>query len=287
MPLYRSLLLMAIAVKAAGLAATQGLEGDMQNVLVDRDGAVLIVTINRMEKYNAIDSQMREELARAFQHVASQNDIRAVVLWGGSKGFVGGADVVELAARRPLDAFAATSRAVDIWAVVAHCRVPTIAALAGPVFGGGNELAMACDLRIASENALFSQAEVNIGLIPGRGGTQRLPRMVGLGKAKEMVLTGEPIRAVEALKIGLINKVVPPDQLLESAMELARTVASKAPTAIRMAKLLMDGGADASLEAALMMEQLAFSLLFSGDELKEGAQAFLDKRAPSYSLHRS
>ena len=169
-----------------------------------------------------------------------------------------------------------------MWQTVANMPQPTIAAISGYALGGGCELAMCCDMRIASESAKFGQPEIKIGVIPGAGGTQRLPRLVGMSKAKEMVLIGDPIDAQEALRIGLVNKVVPAENLLEEAKAWARKLAGMPPIGLLMAKAAMDKGYDVSLDNALLIERLAFSNLFGTEDQKEGAKAFLEKRKPDY-----
>ena len=217
-----------------------------------------------------------------LDEVAGDPDIRAVIIWGGSKAFIAGADVRELVEMRPLEAFLKMSPNPDIWDRIARLPQPVIAAIAGPCVGGGLELAMACDLRIAADNAMLGQTELNLGLIPGRGGTQRLTRLVGMTRAKEMVLLGGMLKADEALSIGLVNRVVPVEDLLAEARSMAAQIAQKSPQSVAMAKIMMNTGQDVALEAALTMESLAFSGMFTTEDMKEGVEAFLTKRRPEY-----
>jgi enoyl-CoA hydratase len=255
---------------------------DYDTVFVDRDGPTAVVTLNRPEKLNALNSALRSDLFAALASLRGDATLRAVVIWGGTKAFVAGADITEMQSRRPLDVFAPLSKSPDIWGSIGSFPVPTIAAIAGPCMGGGLELAMACDLRIAAEEAIIGQTELNVGLIPGRGGTQRLMRLVGMTRARAMVLTGEPIDAQEAQRIGLVNKVVPVGSLLDEAKRMAAKIAQKSPQSVALARYMMDAGADLNLNAAMIMESLAFSNLFSTDDMREGTQAFMDKRKPSY-----
>jgi enoyl-CoA hydratase len=181
-----------------------------------------------------------------------------------------------------MEVFSPTSGNPDLWALIHHSTVPIVAAIAGPCFGGGLELAMACDLRVAADNALLGQTEVNVGLMPGRGGTQRLVRLIGATRAKEMIFTGEIIKPDEAYRIGLINKVVPAAELLDAAKEYVHRIAEKSAHSIALAKLMIHAGQDTNLDVALMMESLAFANLFSTDDMHEGAEAFLNKRRPRY-----
>ena len=255
---------------------------EYETVLVDVEDSTLILTINRMERYNALSGQVRRDMGHVLEQVAQDRAIRAVVLWGGTKAFVAGADVKELREMRPLEVFSKMSPNPDIWDMIARLPQPVIAAIAGHAVGGGLELALACDLRIAADNALLGQTEVNLSLIPGRGGTQRLARYIGMPKAKEMVLLGDMLKADEALAAGLVSKVVPTADLLDEAKALAARIAQKSPQAVTMAKLILNLGNDAPLEAALTMESLAFAGMFSTDDMQEGIDAFITKRRPEY-----
>lgn len=255
---------------------------DFETVFVERDGPTAIITLNRHEKLNALNKILRRDLFEALALVKTDSSVRSLIIWGGPKTFVAGADITEMQSRRPLEVFAPMSKSPDIWGSIASFPVPTIAAIAGPCMGGGLELAMACDLRVAAEGSIIGQTELNVGLIPGRGGTQRLVRLIGMTRAKAMVLTGDTIDAFEAQRIGLINKVVPPENLLDEAKRYATKIAQKSPQSIALSRHMMNAGQDMNLDIALMMESLAFSTIFSTDDMKEGTQAFMDKRRPSY-----
>lgn len=256
---------------------------DYEFILTDRRGPVLIITINRMEKYNALNAQVREELTDVFTAVRTDSEVRAIVLWGGTKAFVAGADLGEMLERKPLGVFRNLSARPDLYShVISQLPQPVIAAIAGPAFAGGLELAMACDIRIAADNALLGQPEVNVGLIPGAGGTQRLVRLVGMTRAKEMVFLGETLKAQEALQAGLVSRVVPVADLLEEAVTMGKKIAEKAPISIHMAKMMMDIGQDTNLQVAMTMESLAFANMLSTDDMREGSEAFLNKRRANF-----
>lgn len=255
---------------------------DLELAFLDYDGPCAVVTMNRPEKYNALSWDLRRDTYAALEIAIANPQVRGVILWGGTKSFIGGGDLVEMKEKQPLEMFGPTSGSPDLWALIQRASKPVIAAIAGPCFGGGLEVAMACDLRVAADNALMGQSEVNVGLIPGRGGTQRLTRLVGATRAKEMVFTGESIDAAEAYRIGLVNKVVPARLLLETAKQYVRRIAEKSPQSIQLAKLMIDSGQDMALESALTMEALAFANLFSTSDMKEGAEAFLQKRKPVF-----
>lgn len=251
-------------------------------IITETDGPIFVVKLNRPEKHNALNTQIRQELVEALQSVHHSDDIRAIVIWGGTEVFAAGADLEEMVTRTPMQAMRQLNNTPDMTETLASLRQPTIAAVSGLALGGGMELSMAADLRIASSTAQFGQSEINVGLIPGAGGTQRLSRYVGLTKAKEMVFLGERIDAHEAFRLGLVNKVVPPERLLDEAMSWARKLAAKPVSALRMAKLVMDRGYSADLPQALTMELLAFSAAFSTADQKEGARAFVERRPPNF-----
>lgn len=271
-----------MAVTVETIATGEHALGSYETVLVDRDGTTVILTLNRPEKYNAVSRQMRQDVIAALNALRGDKTVRAVVLWGGTKVFVAGADVTEMQAQTPLDVVSALTGTPDIWNAVARFPIPVIAAIAGPCFGGGLELAMCCDIRLCADNAQLGQTELNIGLIPGRGGTQRLARLIGMTRAREMILLGRIIKAEEAYRIGLVNAVVPADDLLATALSYARAIAEKSPQSVAMARLMMDWGQDANLDTALMMELLGFAGMFSTEDMHEGVAAFLAKRRADY-----
>ena len=247
------------------------------------DGPIFVVKLDRPEKHNALNTQIRVELVQALESVRYNDEVRAVVLWGGTEVFAAGADLEEMITRTPMQAMRQINNMPDMTETLASLRQPTIAAVSGLALGGGMELSMAADLRIASSTAQFGQTEINVGLIPGAGGTQRLARYVGMTKAKEMVLLGERIDAHEAFRLGLVNKVVPPERLFDEAMSWARKLAAKPVNAMRMAKLVMDRGYSADLPQALTMELLAFSAAFGTADQREGARAFVERRQPRFT----
>jgi len=240
-----------------------------QNLLVDVRDGLAFVTVNRPSRLNALDARTVEELDAAFAELAQDASVRAVVLTGaGDKAFVAGADVEALAR---LDAQGA--RALSEW-----LGKPVVAAVNGFALGGGCELALACHLRIASENATLGTPEVKLGVICGYGGTQRLPRLLGRGRALELLLTGERVDAAEALRIGLVNKVVPRERLLEEAEALARRMTANAPLALRATLEAVNGGLDRPLAEAQEGEAALFGDVVASEDAREGTRAFLEKR---------
>jgi enoyl-CoA hydratase len=247
-----------------------------------RDG-VATITINRPEKLNALNDQVVAELADAAERVATDEAIRGAILTGaGTKAFVAGADIGDLAQQGPFDGKARALRGQAMLRRFETCGKPVVAAVNGYALGGGCELAMACHLRIASETAKFGQPEVKLGIAPGYGGTQRLPRLVGKGNALYLILTGEMIDAREAHRIGLVNKVVPPAELLGAAEATLRTILAMGPLAVRLALEAVERGLDMSLEEGLLLEANHFGLLAASADMREGLAAFLEKRAPRF-----
>ncbi|MFB3924587.1 MAG: enoyl-CoA hydratase/isomerase family protein [Syntrophales bacterium] len=245
------------------------------------DAKIGIVTLNRPDVRNAINPQMRKELSQAFAELDADVDVRAVILTGGPKVFAAGADIAAMVEKNALEQFSRESL-WDLSFQMEQSRKPIIAAVAGFCLGGGCELAMACDIRIASENARFGQAEINIGIIPGGGGTVRLTRLVGLGKAMELVLTGRMISAEEALRINLVNKVVPDVRLMEEARKTAEIISQHSPVALGLAKYAVQNAAGADLHTGRTIENACFSLAFASEDKTEGMKAFLEKRKPVY-----
>lgn len=250
------------------------------NILVERDGAVGIVRLNRPEVLNALDQASMSELADALQDLDRDEEIRCIVLTGNEKFFGAGADVKEMVDATAVD-MVKEYRFVQ-WQRIRSVAKPIIAAVSGYCLGGANELAMACDLIVASESALFGQPEINIGLIPGAGGTQRLTRAVGKSVSMELILTGRTIAAQRAHELGLVSRVVPDELYLDEALRLAREIAQKPPVAVRMAKQAILQAFETSLEAGLEFERRAFYLLFASEDKTEGIRAFLEKRRPHW-----
>ncbi|HEV2739131.1 MAG TPA: enoyl-CoA hydratase-related protein [Candidatus Elarobacter sp.] len=256
----------------------------MQTILLERDGAVATVTLNRPAVLNALNLQMLDELSAAFAHLGGDDALRAVVLTGaGAKAFAAGADIGELNALAGAHAGEAQARKGQaLTRALERLRVPVIAAVNGFALGGGCELALACDIRIASENAKFGQPEVNLGILPGYGGTQRTTRLLGEGAAMYLCLTGEMVDAQEALRIGLVQKIVPLDGLLAEAQRIANLIAAKAPLAIAATKRAVSEGASLPLDDALALEALLFGQCVTTADFKEGSRAFLDKRTADF-----
>jgi enoyl-CoA hydratase/carnithine racemase len=253
-------------------------------LLVERDGPILTLRINRPAKRNALNRHVMRRLREACEAAREDSAIRAVILTGGEQVFAAGADITEFAAEPGVaNAYRRSEERARTWDSVASLPQPTIAAVAGYALGGGCELAMACDLRLAADTAVFGQPEIKLGIIPGAGGTQRLARLVGLTRAKELVFFGEPIDAQEAYRIGLVNRVVPADRLLAEARAWAERLAALPPVALALAKRALDAGASAPLPVGLDLERLAFAALFGTADEQEGVAAFLERRPPRFT----
>jgi enoyl-CoA hydratase len=252
-------------------------------VLVERDDArkIALVRLNRPKQLNALNGQVMDTLCDALEALDRDEAIRAIVVTGNQKAFAAGADIGEMAGAGSIDMLR-TNRIAQ-WDRVRRITKPVIAAVAGWCLGGGCELAMALDLIIAAESAQFGQPEIKIGIMPGAGGTQRLPRAVGKSKAMEMILTGEPIGAAEAERIGLVSRVVPNEVLESDALDLAAEIAKRAPLALRLAKESVNAAYEMSLTDGLAHERRLFYLLFSSEDQKEGMAAFLEKREPDFT----
>ena len=251
-----------------------------QNLLVKKEGAIGIVQLNRLKVLNALNFEIMSELVSGLEELDRDAAVNVIILTGGEKAFAAGADLAEMSQTTPVDLL--LGRRFELWDRIRKISKPIIAAVSGYCLGGGNELAMNCDIVIASESASFGQPEVNVGIIPGAGGTQRLPRVVGKYKAMEMILTGKSISANEAYRIGLVNHVVPPESLMEEAKKIAADIASKPPISIRSAKEAILKAQDTTLEVGLEFERKAFYMLFATEDGKEGMKAFLEKRKPTF-----
>ncbi len=254
-------------------------------ILLDRSDAVATVTLNRPAVLNALNLQMLDELSATFAELDADDALRAVIVTGaGAKAFAAGADISELNALPNARAGEAQARRGQaLTTAIERMRVPVIAAVNGFALGGGCEIAMACDIRIAGENAKFGQPEVNLGILPGYGGTQRLTRLVGEGWAMYLCLTGEMIDAAEALRIGLVQKVTPAEGLMTEAQRVAALIASKAPLAIDAAKRAIVDGAALTLADGLALEALRFGAAITTDDFREGSSAFLEKRRAQFN----
>src|SRR5688500_5501470 len=253
------------------------------NLLIERDDAVAIVTLNRPKLLNALNSQTLTELASAMAAFKDDAGVRAIVLTGaGDKSFVAGADINELAVLSPVEGKEHARRGQTIFDTSEQLGKPVIAAINGFALGGGCELAMACTLRLAADTAKFGQPEINLGLIPGYAGSQRLPRLVGKGVALEMLLTGDMINAQRAYEIGLVNRVVPAAELLVEAKKLAHTLAGKAPIAVRYILDAVHQGLDTPFAQGEYLETSLFGTIASSDDMREGTRAFLEKRKAAW-----
>lgn len=257
-----------------------------QTLLFDVRDGVATVTINRPDKLNALNDQVIDEFRDAVERVATSAEIRGAIVTGaGPKAFIAGADIGDLSKQGPFDGKARALRGQAVLRRMERCGKPVIAAVNGFALGGGCELAMACTLRLASPNAKFGQPEVKLGIIPGYAGTQRLPRLVGRGRALQLILTGEMIDAEEAYRIGLVNKVVPADQLLAETEKMLRGILAQGPLAVRLALEAVDRGLDTTLDDGGNFEANLFGLLASSQDMKEGLTAFLEKRPPKFTGH--
>ena len=249
-----------------------------KTILFEKADGIATVTLNRPDSLNALNSIVYNELYDVFEAIENDEEVRVVILTGsGEKAFAAGSDVVEMENMNTLDIqkFVATIRKASDR--IYTLTKPTIAAIHGYALGGGCELSMCCDLRICSEKARFGQPEINLGLIPGACGTQRLPRLIGVAKAKEMIFMGDMIKADEALSLGLVNKVVPPESLMEAAMEWAKKLASKSSPILAMAKKAIDTGIDTDITSGLNMEARCVALCFATEDRRAGMKAFLEK----------
>ncbi len=249
-----------------------------ETVLLEREGRVAILSVNRPKKGNALNQQVRDETLAHLEAIENDDSVGAVVITGvGEKFFIAGADIGEFEGRSPFDQREAMSFP-RIFDIMSNFPKPVIAMINGFCLGGGCELASSCDIRIASETARFGQPEINLGLIPGGGGTQRLPRLVGLGQAMKIILSGDMIGAEEARRIGLVDDVVPADQLRQATLELAGKIASKSPLTLRVAKEAVRASQRMAIEEGVVYERDLFCLCFSTEDKKEGVAAFLEKR---------
>jgi enoyl-CoA hydratase len=255
----------------------------LENVQVAKDGHVAVVTVNRPSRLNALDNTTIAELDCVFAGLDADATVGAVILTGaGEKAFVAGADITMLAKQGVVDGTQNALHGQAMMSRIENLSKPVIAAVNGFALGGGLELALACDVRICSSNAKLGLPEVSLGITPGYGGTQRLPRLCGTGTALMMILTGDPLTADEALRVGLVNEVSEPAKLLERCKEVARRMVSRGPTALAMAKQAVRRGAHLSMADGLRLEADLFGMISSTAEMKEGMTAFLEKRKPSW-----
>jgi enoyl-CoA hydratase len=255
-----------------------------KNILFEIDGAIAKLTINRPDKRNAVDNATVEEIDQVLAQVEQNLEIRVLILTGaGDKAFVAGADIHELDKRDTLRGRSETRRRQEVYTRIEQLEIPSIAAINGWALGTGLELAMACTLRVASSKAKLGQPEVKLGITPGAGGTQRLPKLVGMGRAMEMILTGDPINADQALAMGLVNRITEPDQLLDEVENLAKALAARPKLAIQYAKEAVLRSGEGSLAEGLAHESYLHALSCGTQDKKEGVASFLEKRDPKFT----
>ena len=259
---------------------------EFQNIVVSNADGIGWLKFNR-PPVNALNSRTVMEIGTAFEQFAAEDEVRVIILTGEGKAFVAGADITEMSDFSPLQARDFARRGHRALGLVQDIEKPVIAAINGFALGGGCEIALACDIRVMAEGALIGQPEVKLGLIPGFGGTQRLARLVGPGRAKELIFTGDNIGADEALRIGLVNRVVPAAEIIEQVTALARKIIANGPTAVRMAKVAVNRGLDSNLTTGNSYEIEAFNVCFSANEPAEGTKAFLEKRKPKWNTPRN
>jgi len=249
-------------------------------VLTERDDPIAVVLLNRPQQLNALSGALMDELVDALQELDRDDDIRCIVLGGSQRAFAAGADITELAEGTPISLY--QSRRIDRWDAIRGIRTPLVAGVSGYCLGGGCELAMACDLIVASESARFGQPEIQLGVMPGAGGTQRLTRAVGKALAMDMILTGRMLTADEALRAGLVARVVAREAWLEEAKRAAREIAAKSPVSVRLATEAIDTAFEAPLSAGIEFERRAFYLARASEDADEGLKAFVEKRKPDF-----
>jgi enoyl-CoA hydratase len=256
---------------------------DLQNLLLEQDAGIAVVTVNRPNVLNALNTQTLDELRRTVLALKHDDGVRCVILTGaGEKAFVAGADINELAVQSPTTGRDLAMRGQHVLDLIEQMGKPVIAAINGYALGGGCELAMACTLRLASETAKIGQPEINLGIIPGYAGTQRLARLVGRGPALEILLTGDALGAQDAWRLGLVNRVVPAAELMTEARKLAAVLAAKAPVAVRYIIDAVNKGLQMSFAEAQVYEATLFGLIASTDDMREGTRAFLEKRKAAF-----
>lgn len=256
---------------------------DFQCILYQAEDGIATITLNRPEAYNALNAQINRELIAGLSRVGADGEIRALILTGGPKVFAAGADVAEMAGAGPVKAYRYCEDGRRINRILEELPIPVIAAVNGMALGGGCELSLACDFRVAGEKTVFGLPETGLGILPGAGGTQRLPRLIGASRAKEMILLGKRVSGAEAFSIGLANALVPDENVYQEAMRMARKLAGMPRLAVEFAKRAVNAGTELGWDAGHRQEHMCFSMLFSTEDQKEGMQAFLEKRPPAYT----
>ena len=256
---------------------------EFETIIYEKDGSTGIITLKRPKSMNAISERLVKELNMVIDEIERDEEVMSVIFSGGKKIFAAGADIKEISGiGTSIEAHRFVSSVQSLFNRIESLEKPVIAAVSGLALGGGCELALTCDLRIATENASFGLPEIKIGVIPGGGGTQRLPRLIGAGRAKELLYTGDPVGADEAFRIGLVNKVVPLDSLMDEAKKMATKLAKQPSIALKMIKASVNKGLSMDLQSGLAYEACCFEILFSTEDQKEGMKAFVEKRLPLF-----
>ena len=255
---------------------------EYKKLIIQDNGAVRVIKINNPEALNALNTAILKELDAAFTEVAEDNGILAVVLTGEGRAFVAGADISEMKSKNAREGEIFGKLGASVFRKIELLPKPVIAVVNGFALGGGCELAMSCDIRLASAKAKFGQPEVGLGITPGFSGTQRMPRLIGMGKAKELIYTADIIDAAEAYRIGLVNHVYEPEALMEEAMKMAEKIASKAPIAVKNSKEAINRGIQTDMDSAVAIEAYLFGLCFASEDQKEGMTAFFEKRKANF-----
>lgn len=253
----------------------------MNTVLLDIQKKVAIVTIHRPDKRNALNYEVRNDLKETLHKIDAMEEIRALIITGSGDSFVAGADIAAMKEFSPEDAEASSKHGSDIFFFIENMRIPVIAAVNGWALGGGCELALSCDIRIASTNAVFGQSEIKIGIMPGYGATVRLPRLIGLARAKDLIFSGRTLTAIEAEAIGLVNKVLPEEALMDYVMKLAKEL-SEAPAAIYFAKRALNQAYDLTTGEALTLASKFYGDIYRTEDAREGISSYLEKRKPKF-----
>lgn len=261
-----------------------GIPLEFKHLILDKEGNVGLLRINRPEAMNSLNREVLQELMQAVEEVKNDQDIYVLIITGEGKAFVAGADISEMSSMDSVQARSFAEAGLNALRNIEAMEKPVIAAVNGFALGGGCELAMACDIRLASSRAKFGQPEVGLGVTPGFGGTVRLSRLVGLAKAKELIYTGNIIKAEEAMQIGLVNMVTEPEDLLDSAMEMAKKIASNAQLAVRYSKQSINRSYETDVETGMEIERSLFGLCFATEDQKEGMKAFGEKRKPEFKV---
>lgn len=257
---------------------------EFNNLLLKKEDNICVLSINRPNVLNALSTEVLEELREAIEMIERDEEIYVLIITGEGKAFVAGADISEMKDKNSQEARIFANLGIEVFRKIELMEKPVIAAVNGFALGGGCELAMSCDIRIAGEKAKFGQPEVGLGITPGFAGTQRLSRLVGVAKAKELIFTGDMINANEAEKIGLVNRVVPQEEVLNESMKIAKKIASKGQIAVRYSKTAINRGIETDIETGMAIEKDLFGLCFATKDQKEGMNAFLEKRSPEFKL---